>query len=90
MSYGAVPALTGPGVDVAAVGLGKPAGVIGVSVALIGLGVAIFGAPANRKPGNGAGRETPSVAASGQRPITIRGANSRIAPTGDDTTTLQR
>ncbi|WP_214324614.1 hypothetical protein [Nonomuraea sediminis] len=88
----AVAALVGLGVYFAKVGLeeaDKLASVIGVFVALVGLGVAVYGLRVDRNLGSGDGQDAPRVSASGERSIAIGGANSGIASTGDDTTNIQ-
>ncbi|MEU4836360.1 hypothetical protein [Streptosporangium sp. NPDC023615] len=67
------------------------ASVIGVFVALAGLGVAVYGVVADRNnTGSGGGASTPpGVSASGERSIAIGGDNTGIASTGDQTTNTQ-
>ncbi|WP_043616231.1 hypothetical protein [Nonomuraea candida] len=71
----------------------KLAGVIGLFVAIAGLGVAIHGLRANppqptdeptRQPG-----PEPDVSASGPRSVAIGGDNSGVISTGDGTTHIQ-
>ncbi|WP_174551784.1 hypothetical protein [Herbidospora mongoliensis] len=94
---------------VAAIGLGvylsrvelaeadQLASVIGVFVALAGLGVALYGLLAGRSGGgvdaaaedSGDGQTRPNVTASGERSVAIGGDNSGIVSTGDNARNVQ-
>ncbi|WP_155342172.1 hypothetical protein [Acrocarpospora corrugata] len=78
----AVTALIGLGIYLSTVGLDradKIASVIGVFVALIGLGLALWGLAANR----GGGQQRPPVSASGDRSVALGGDNTGVISTGD-------
>jgi hypothetical protein len=79
-------AMAGLGVYFARVGLddaGKISGVIGVFVALAGLGVAVYGTIGDRP----SRASKPTVSASGSRSVAIGGDNTGIVSTGDAATT---
>ncbi|GAA3580800.1 hypothetical protein GCM10022419_072870 [Nonomuraea rosea] len=96
----AVAPLVGLGIYFARVGLADAdqlASVIGVFVALAGLGVSVYGLITGRPPAQPEPpqKETPppprpDVSASGPRSIAIGGDNSGIVSTGDDATNIQR
>lgn len=82
----AVAALAGLGVYFTLVGLEKAdklSSVIGLFVAVAGLGVAVYGLVTDRKS-SGGGEDTPHcVSASGERSIAIGGDNSGPVSSGD-------
>ncbi|MEW1839212.1 hypothetical protein AB0392_14760 [Nonomuraea angiospora] len=84
----AVVALAGLGTYFALVGLDKAdklASVIGVFVAVAGLGVAVYGLIAGRR-GNGRRARPDGAVVSVERSIVIDGDNRGIASTGDNAT----
>ncbi len=90
----AAAALVGLGGYLAGVGLeraDKLAGVIGLFVALVGLGVSVYGLVAGRRGGTaGGGGESPRVPAPGERSISAGGDISGIASTGDGATNIRQ